>query len=203
MSRERALDPRYVEEKYGVDVNLMESLENYLQSTGDLTAISHASVHELVDADPNICEMSLRWTLSKTDQRVGAMGTLWQSKGITISSRSYTDGEHDVGIYFTGDIKDLALKPKDLTSKEIPRSIGIGWVEISESPLFNYFYSGLQIQRKMMEQEFGSQTADMSIEEKIWMAMILAKPRPDYRYGIGNATGIESKVQNKFLNIAV
>ncbi len=78
----------------------------------------------------------------------------------------------------------------------------MGWVDVTSSPIFGNFYSELQRQREMMKEHFGSQTNDLSIEEKVQLAMMLAKPMPDYRYGIGNATGTASRVDSTILNIA-
>ncbi len=116
MSKEKP-NPTHILEKYGVDVNLTERLKKYLQSVGDPTAVSYFAVREWQSVAPDLCEQGLRWTLTKTDERVGALGTLWKSKGVCISSRSFQNGKHDVGIYFTGELKDLVLKPKELATK--------------------------------------------------------------------------------------
>lgn len=202
MSKERP-NPQHILEKFGVDVHLADRLKTYLQSVGDPTAVSYFAVREWPSVAPDLCEEGLRWTLTKTDERVGTLGTLWKSKGVCISSRSFQNGEHDVEIYFTGELKDLVSKPKELASKEFSRAEGMtGWIDINSSPIFGNFYSALQTQREMMREHFGSPTNDLSLEEKVQLAMMLAKPMPDYRYGIGNATGIEGRVDRTILNIA-
>lgn len=202
MSTERSLDPRYVEEKYGVDVNLMKRLANYLQSTGDTSAISYEKVQELPNAAPDFCALYLRWGLARTDLRVGILGTTWLSKGVRIQSIGSSDDKPVV--LFTGDVKDLVKRPKDMArvAEESPRSVMEGWINLYNSPLYRRLYADLYDQRVWREKEFGVSTDELSLEEQVRLATIFAKPRPDYRYGVGNASGIEIKIEKSLLAIA-
>ena len=202
MSRERPLDPRYVKEKYGVDANVMKRLADYLRSAGDTSAVSSGGVSERPNAAPDFCTLYLRFALLKTGIDIGAFQTAWQSRGVCLQS---TGLESEPVVLFTGDLKDLVRRPKEMVTaaKESPRSVIQGWIDLSTYHIYRRLYNDLFDQNEMKKEEFGLSIDKITIEEQVRLAMIFAKPRPDYRYGIGNTTGLESKVRVDLLNMAV
>lgn len=179
----------------------MKKLANYLQSTGDVSAISYEKVQELPNAAPDFCTLYLRWGLARTDLRVGLLGTTWLSKGMRVQSTGALDKPV---VLFTGDVKDLVKRPKDMArvAEENPRSVMEGWINLYNSPLYRRLYSDLYDHGVMLEQQFGMLADEISLEEQVRLAMIFAKPRPDYRYGTGNATGVEGKIEKSLLTVA-